>query len=440
MFTFNGYEVKKAEGVILFGYKLEHKGEMFSFTEKITFDVARADFDRVSPKVLSAALDTLSLILGVSYWKPFCPKDIRLPHITLSKEQAEFWNTVYTKGLGEFFYKNSIDFRGLVNFPFAETLSEQPVAESLPPVGKTLVLWGGGKDSIVSAELLKKCEKDFDLFSLNDSDVQRDTAKISEKELVVVSREIDKGLFELNKRPDAYNGHVPISFVYAATATLTALLYGYDSIIISSEESANYGNVEYLGAVVNHQWSKSYEFEGMFRHYFALHITPSITFFSLLRPYHEIKIAELFSKYPAYFKVFSSCNKNFSIEKRAATRWCGHCPKCAFVFALLAAHIPRSELVRIFGEDLFLKESLVPLYRELLGLETTKPFDCVGTPEETALALYFVHQKREFFGSPVMRLFEDNFGGRFDVITKSEEVLLVKNPHVALPKEFTHCL
>ena len=117
MFTFNGYELKKEEGIILFKYELAREGEQFSFAEKITFDPARADFNRVPESVLSPALNTLSLILGISYWKLFCSKELRLPYIVLSVEQAKFWNTVYTKGLGEFYYKNQIDFRGLVNFP-----------------------------------------------------------------------------------------------------------------------------------------------------------------------------------------------------------------------------------------------------------------------------------------------------------------------------------
>lgn len=385
MFSFNGYEIKKEQGIIIFKYELEHKGEKFSFTEKITFDAARVDFERVPPKVLTAVLDILSIISGVSYWKLFCPKKIRLPHIKLSREQAEFWNTVYTKGLGEFFYKNKIDFRGLVTFPSSKVKVLRP--QTLEKTGKALVLWGGGKDSIVSAELLKKDGKDFDLFSLNDYPIQRETAKAAGKELLVVKREIDPKLLELNKRPDVYNGHVPVSVVYSATTLVAALLYGYDSIVISCEKSANYGNVKYLGETINHQWSKSEEFEKMFRDYIKIYITPTVTYSSLLRQYSELQIAELFSKYPKYFSSFASCNKNFTITKPNVERWCGECAKCAFVFAVLAAYLPKETLLNIFGKNLFNDPALLTLYRQLWGLEDTKPFDCVGTPEETLAAL-----------------------------------------------------
>ncbi len=411
MFTFNNYEIKKAEGAIFFKYELKHKGlsagqagETFSFTEKITFDPKRADFNRIPESVLTSALDTLSLILGVSYWKLFCPKALSLPYIALSAEQAKFWQTVYTKGLGEFFYKNRIDFRGLVSFPSSKKKTSE--SQAVPKTNKALVLWGGGKDSIVTAGLMKKSGKDFDLFSLNEYKVQRETAKIAGKESVIIKRTIDPLLLELNKRLDAYNGHVPVSVIYSAAALLASLLYGYDSIVISCEKSANYGNVEYLGQTINHQWSKSEEFEMMFRDYIKTYITPSITYASLLRRYSELEITKLFSKFPQYFSSFSSCNKNFTIVKNTKSLWCGECAKCAFVFALLAAYVPKEKVLKIFGKNLFNDPELTTIYRSLLGLEKEKPFDCVGTPAETRRAFQLASEKGHYDKDVIMKEYE----------------------------------
>ena len=177
MFAFKGYKLNKEDATAVYNYELEHKGEVFSFAEKISFDKARADFSRAPEQTLSSALQTLSLILGISYYKLFCPKEIRLDGFSLSPEQAKFWNAVYTKGLGEFFYRNKIDFRGLINFPSSEGKNITP--QKMAKTGKSLVLWGGGKDSIVTAELFKKAGKNFALFSLNDYVVQRETAKIA---------------------------------------------------------------------------------------------------------------------------------------------------------------------------------------------------------------------------------------------------------------------
>lgn len=404
MFTFKCYNIEKKTGTINFQYELTHNGESFSFTEKISFDPKRADFSRVPEAVLKSTLDTLSLILGVSYWKLFCPKELKLTEIKLSAEQAKFWNTVYTKGLGEFFYKNQIDFRGLVNFP-ASAVKVSKI-ESVEKTGRSLVLWGGGKDSIVTAEFLKKDGKDFDLFSLNDYSIQRETAKVLGKEVLIFKREIDPKLLELNKRPDAYNGHVPVSVIYSATALLASLLYGYDSVIISAEESANYGNVEYLGETINHQWSKSEEFEKMFSDYILKYITPSITFVSHLRKYNELEISEVFSKYPQYFSVFSSCNRNFTIAKGEGKKWCGECAKCAFVFAMLAAYLPKETVVKIFGKNLFDDFFLTPIYLRLWGRGEIKPFDCVGTPDETMKAFLLASLGGEYREDEVMKRYE----------------------------------
>lgn len=421
-----------------FTYELVHDDEQFSFVEKISFDPARADFTRAPEAVLTAAFDTLFLILGISYWKLFCSKEIKLETIKLSPEQAKFWNTVYTKGLGEFFYKNNIDFRGLVNFPVSDVQKQK--VEVLPKVGKSLVLWGGGKDSIVTTELLKSCGKEFDLFSLNEYEIQKKVAGIAGKSLLIVRREIDPQLFELNQRTDVYNGHVPISCIYSTTAVLAALLYGYDSVLISNEESANYGNMEYLGEYINHQWSKSHEFEKMLQQYLANFVTPSIIYFSFIRAFHEIKIVEFFSKYPHYFESFSSCNKNFKIEKTEHGLWCGECPKCAFVFALLSAFVPKAEVLKIFGKNLFAEKSLQKTYRELLGLEEIKPFDCVGTPEETQLAFYLARQKGGYEGDVIMHEFVAHFEKVFPEIKMSRETLLEKNATSLLPADFNHCL
>src|SRR5574341_1430218 len=140
----------------------------------------------------------------------------------------------------------------------------------------------------------------------------------------------------------------------------------------------------------------------LFQSYVLTHITPSITYFSLLRPIKEIKIVELFSQYEQYFPFFSSCNTNFRRTVSSATpRWCGECPKCLFVFLLLSAFLPKKNLIVIFGRNLYEDTSLLPLFRELLGLTGIKPFECVGTPEETRLGLYLVGQKKEY-GSDIV--------------------------------------
>ena len=63
--------------------------------------------------------------------------------------------------------------------------------------------------------------------------------------------------------------------------------------------------------------------------------------------------------------------------------WCGECPKCVFVFTLFSAFLTKEELLGIFKKNLYQDENLLPLFKDVLGLGKMKPFDCVGTFEES---------------------------------------------------------
>lgn len=399
-FIFNGYDKNIKGGQVVFNYRLEKGNEYIDFSEKLSFSSPEA----LPPEeVLKPVLDSLSLAFGISYWKLYCPKDIQTPTINLSKKQAEFWNIIYTKGLGEFYYKNKIDFRGLVYFPFTEA-TNTPIP--YPRKNRSLVGIGGGKDSVVSAELLKGNGKQFAGFMLNPHPIQENIVKLLGVEAISLKRELDPKFFELNKREDTYNGHVPISMIYAFAAIFAAVLYDYRYVVVSNEKSANYGNVEYLGTTVNHQWSKSGEFEELLQNYTKLFITPDVTYFSLLRQYYELKIAKIFTNYPQYFPFFSSCNTNFTQRHEEKPLWCGKCPKCAFVFSQLAAFLPKETVIKIFGQNLFDSEDIVYVYEELLGIKNTKPFDCVGTSGEVKLAFLKAYEKGYFKEDLVMKMFE----------------------------------
>jgi len=305
--------------------------------------------------------------------------------------------------MGEFYYKNKIDFHGLVKFPFSEKAISGPI--NFPRKDRSLIGIGGGKDSIVAAELFKKSNQQFDLVT-SDFPIQIEVAKIIGGKVINTFRQIDPKLLELNKKKGTYNGHVPISAYYAFLLLLMAALYDYKYVIVGNERSANYGNVEYLGEMINHQWSKSEEFENLFSEYVKKFITPDIIYSSPLRNMTESQIIGEFVKYPKYFKVFSSCNKNFKINNQSDQRWCGECPKCLFVFISLAAFLSRKEIVDIFGKNLLENKSLLPLFEELIGARNFKPFECVGTPEEVKEALGKISAKGEFTDSFLIKHFK----------------------------------
>lgn len=402
-FIFKGYDFNLEKGEVFFNFGF--KGEKnIDFTEKISFPPVTNKIPKV---LLKSLLDNLMLILGISYWKLYCPRKIIIESNFLTREQAEFWNTVYTKGLGEFFYKNKLDFRGLISFPFNEKAVAKPI--SFPREDRSLLGIGGGKDSIVAAEMLKKESKEFDL-KIENSDIQREVAKVIGKMPIVVRRELDPKLLVLNKERGVYNGHIPVSVIYAFCGILLTALYDYKYFIVGNEKSANYGNVEYLGEIINHQWSKSEEFENLFNKYVSQFITPDITYSSPLRNMTELEVVEEFVKYPEYFKVFSSCNRNFTLLRPNGLRkgrWCGKCAKCFFVFICLAAFLSKKEVLDIFGKNLFEDKSLLPLFEELIGIRNFKPFECVGTPEEVKLALLKTLKRGEFKDSKLINFFQN---------------------------------
>ncbi len=406
IFEFTSIAPFWGEARVEFGYTIHFDdGSSTSFTEKLTLPSAISISNEKSESV-ERALQSLHLILGISYYKLHCPPEISIKEYELDKDQAEFWNTVYTKGLGEFFYRNQIDFRGLVKFPYADS-PVSPIHQNDKGVdgGRSLVLIGGGKDSVVSAEIVKKSGAPFDFFAINVTDLQKDVAAVIGKDIKTIQRFVDPKLLELGKSADVYQGHIPISVVYAFISLLYAILFDYQYIITSNEHSSSYGSVDYLGMEINHQWSKGIEFENLFRKY----TTSGVVYFSLLRPLHEISIAKIFTNYPQYFTHFSSSNHNFKIDASGKkSRWDLEYSKgkVEFVYAILSAFLSKNDMDKIFEIEPYSLESTLDIYMELLGKKDIKPLDCVGTPEETTVALYLAYKKGEYAGTVVMNYFE----------------------------------
>ncbi|MFA5872108.1 MAG: Mur ligase family protein [Parcubacteria group bacterium] len=386
-FSFRGYNFNVRSRKITFDYKIEffNRGPL-EFRETIILPRAPRN---ISSSALRRFLEPLHIILGISYYKLYCPPKIKLP-FKLSKEQADFWNIVYRKGLGEFLYRNKLDPEKIAKFPFSKIKTG---SVDIKTEEKILLGIGGGKDSIVATELLR----DFRATSFQVETQKRDyiseaiIKKIGNPSLKI-KRILDPKIFKTHA--GAYNGHIPISAVFAFLGLLSAALYKYKYVAVANEHSSNFGNIRYKGESINHQWSKSAEFEAMLQGYTRKYITPDVMYFSPLRPFHEIRIAEMFAKLEKYFPYFSSCNKNFTVsKKRPEALWCGECPKCAFVFLMLAPFMDKDKLVKIFGKNLLADEKLISLYGDILGFGKMKPFDCVGTFEEARAAIYLVSKK-----------------------------------------------
>jgi hypothetical protein len=335
-------------------------------------------------------LDTILFNLGmielISYWKAACPPKVIIKPFHLDISFAEWWKKLFFKGLGEFFYLNGLQPR---SDDFLEIITETdrpPVKLQRSFTDGYIVPVGGGKDSALSLEVLRG--KQMHPMVINPLPPMFETigrAGMTAGDTVIIERDIDPLLLDLNDR-GFLNGHTPFSALVAMMGVLAAALTGYRNIALSNESSANEATVAATG--VNHQYSKSWEFENDFRWYAGQYLSEDIRYFSLLRPLNELRIASLFATMPQYFNAVKSCN-----VAGADNTWCGQCPKCLFAFIILSPFIDEQTLTLMFGKNMLGDRQLTGILDQLTGFTAEKPFDCVGTIGETRAALDMLVQR-----------------------------------------------
>lgn len=384
-FIFKDYRFDVAGKTLFLHYSLDNK---LNFTETFHFDF---DFEKYDEALLDRAIQGLFFMAGVSYYKTYLPPEIVVERGDLDQEMADFFAKTYQKGLGEFFYINKLDPSTPVVFPVNSEKPASLEAKVLPD--GLLVGIGGGKDSLVSVELLRDQPK-IVTWSMNHQDKLGPLIQKINLPHYWVERQWDRQLLQLNQA-GAYNGHVPISAVLACVGTIVALLGGRRDAVVSNETSANEPTLEYRGLMINHQYSKSLEFERDYQAY-LLHTLGEVTrYYSFLRPLTEVRIAEIFAHtgFGRYKTTFSSCNRAF-VHTSHHLSWCGICAKCAFVFLALTPFVEREELEALFnGRNLLLDPNLEVMYGSLLGIEGDKPLDCVGEIKESRAAMRLAQQQ-----------------------------------------------
>lgn len=383
VFSIDDYDY--TDGVFTARYTMRGDGAEAPFAEVVDFTAALGD-RRPDERLLGLLAVTASL----SYYKAAAPPRIEIGFPTAAFEQR-YLRELIAGGLGEFAYRNSL--------PAALTPEVSGPVGQRAPQSRTddwdssrdpLVPVGGGKDSVVSIEALKRSGMRPVLFSVNEFDPIDRCIEVSGLDSVRVRRTIDRRLIEANAA-GAHNGHIPVTAINSVIGLIVADANGLGPVVLSNERSSNIGNVEWLGRDVNHQWSKSIHYETLLRSTLAgLGFNPD-RYFSLLRRLSESEIADRFRACPEYFRVFISCNRPFALDRgRRGATWCGHCPKCLFVWLLMAPRLGRDEVEAIFGRELFDADDNLTGFADIVGLGVHKPFECVGEYYEAAESMLAV--------------------------------------------------
>lgn len=382
LFTYQSYsfELTEKQLNIRFNFSLANK---YSFEPSLTIPLnGLIHPESVDRETIENLVFQIGMVELISYWKAACPpKVVIMPH-SLLPEQIEWWKNLYFHGLGEFFYLNGIH-TSAESFMEIESQGRFPARPAQTSLEEQyLVPVGGGKDSVVSLEILLKARAKIIPFIVNPRPASEGSARLAgfgPEQSVFIHRNIDPALLRLNEA-GFLNGHTPFSALLAFTSVLGAVLTGSKHIALSNESSANESTVP--GTTVNHQYSKSVAFEDDFRDYCRRYLHPDINYFSLLRPLNELQIVKIFSRNPKYFTTFKSCNVGSKTDI-----WCGQCPKCLFSYLMLSPFLKEQQLENIFGSNLLKNNNLMPILLELGGQTVSKPFECVGTVDEVNAAI-----------------------------------------------------
>ena len=385
VFEYNSYNIVETENSFEVSYSFAVPN-LIEFSPTWSFPKPQGTvLDESSRKVFSNTIFNLGMVEVISYLKATCSPTLVVRCGSLNEEQIAWYKKLYINGLGEFFYRNNlVEAMNIDTFLDIKVENTNNNKASLNKELKgNLVPVGGGKDSSLSLEVLKAM--DNMCYIVNPRGASRDSAIIGgyEAKIYAPKRTLDARLLELNKQ-GFLNGHTPFSAILAFSSYASAILLGRKNVVLSNEASANEANVS--GTNINHQYSKSIEFENDFREYVERYICENgPNYFSLLRPLSEWQIVRAFVKTDKYFEVFKSGNVGSKQDI-----WCENCPKCLYVYIMVKAFLSDQDMGRIFKTDMLDNESLRDIFNGLVYPDYDKPFECVGTKDEINLSLNMI--------------------------------------------------
>lgn len=405
VFRIDGAQVEVHEGVVELKFAFSAASMKFRPVVRL-HGLLPEEMARLSTETSRRLVRALAIIEAFSYWKAFCSPIIEVASPAPDADELVWWRSFWPDAMAEFFYRNGIDFTNAGFLDIVATPDHQEATDSVPleahreaGVAVPLVMFSGGKDSLALALTLNNGAHDqIDCFLYNPTSEQYRLAESVTVggRILRVERRILPELLELNAKNHP-NGHTPYSAYLGVAAMLIGYLRGNEHVVAGNSRSDDEPNVEsYFGRSVNHQWTKTYDFEKALRHYRDRWVPYAPTYSSPFRPLFELQVLSLLSASIDTYLRTASCNRTKGIG------WCGECAKCAWVFLATAALFGLPTAVQKFGADLFAQPGLGEVYRGMAGLAGTKPFECTGTEEEVRVAIRAVSQRYSLEDSPAL--------------------------------------
>lgn len=420
VFRYDGFELDPSGRTLTGRYSLDGR----SFTEWFELVLPGSPGSALSHSVsqlseppnmrgVRAAARLVYLLAGISYYKTGAPAKVEVD--AASEAECRFLRHFYLEGLGEFAYRNSLDLSDLT----IESRGGPPGPDSRaarrqrPPTLLPLIPFGGGIDSIVTVEEVRRRAPASALFVVAPGGRRFAAIEGPADKTGLPIIHLERHLDPVVLRPDELGylkGHVPVTGIYSAAAVWAAARCGQNAVVMSNEWSSSLGNVIADGRSINHQYSKSLDFENGFRDLLAAIPDLQVDYFSYLRARSELWVAQRFAQLPGYHRMFRSCNRAFHIDPHARLeQWCGECDKCCFIDLVLAPFLDARQLAGIFdGKEPLQNAELLPRFRTLIGTAgSPKPWECVGEPGECAAAVALAAARPDRAGSPVLRHLAD---------------------------------
>jgi hypothetical protein len=372
------------------------------FVETVTFEGVKS---LEAPAVVALA-QLWYLIAGLSYYKAGAARRIDVGTTPLGTQGRRLLKAALSDGLGEFAYRNQIPLSDV-------TIEGREGVDAFEPfvdTNRVLTPFGGGIDSVVTVEKLRQ-HVDQTLFVVSPATGRfaplEATAAATGIDVVRASRALDPQIVRGDE--SFFNGHVPVTTMVTLLAAVAAVASGRGGVALSNEHSSSVANLRWYNSDINHQWSKSWNAENLIASAIGERVGDELVVASYLRDRSELWVAQVFSELAQYHHVFRSCNRAFAqAPGERADQWCGECDKCLFVNLVLAPFLSRTALWSIFASEPLSNSAREAQLRTLVGLgEDHKPFECVGDPDESAVALTEVSRLEEWCDVTVLRELAD---------------------------------